>query len=242
MINLKKILLTSFLLFTTIYSKSATIESFFEKSDKFFSVYIVDGRVEYESLKYNSDLLNETLTIAATMDINTLDLNSYKAFWINTYNLLVIKGILNNYPMKSVQEIKGFFDNKSYQVANQDMTLKFIEKNMLRKVLKEPLLNFVLVCAANGCPPLINKAYMPEYIDEQLDNQTKISINNPNFIRINEKTKTIEVSEIFDWYKDDFLDNNGRIIDFINKYRKVKIDVNYKVSYYKYDWSLNSVK
>lgn len=242
MINLKKILLTSFLLFTTIYSKSATIESFFEKSDKFFSVYIVDGRVEYESLKYNSDLLNETLTIAATMDINTLDLNSYKAFWINTYNLLVIKGILNNYPLKSVQEIKGFFDNKSYQVANQDMTLKFIEKNMLRKVLKEPLLNFVLVCAANGCPPLINKAYMPEYIDEQLDNQTKISINNPNFIRINEKTKTIEVSEIFDWYKDDFLDNNGRIIDFINKYRKVKIDVNYKVSYYKYDWSLNSVK
>ena len=242
MINLKKILLTSFLLFTTIYSKSATIESFFEKSDKFFSVYIVDGRVEYESLKYNSDLLNETLTIAATMDINTLDLNSYKAFWINTYNLLVIKGILNNYPMKSVKEIKGFFDNKSYQVANQDMTLKFIEKNMLRKVLKEPLLNFVLVCAANGCPPLINKAYMPEYIDEQLDNQTKISINNPNFIRINEKTKTIEVSEIFDWYKDDFLDNNGRIIDFINKYRKVKIDVNYKVSYYKYDWSLNSVK
>ena len=122
------------------------------------------------------------------------------------------------------------------------MSLKYIEKNMLRKVMKDPLLNFVLVCAANGCPPLINKAYMPEYIEDQLENQTKISINNPNFIRINEKTKIIEVSEIFDWYKDDFLDNNARIIDFINKYRKEKLDESFTVAFYKYDWSLNAVK
>ena len=223
-------------------TNAAIIDSFFEKSDKFFKTYVTDGRVEYESLKYNSDLLNETLEIAATMDISSLDINHYKAFWINTYNLLVIKGILNNYPMKSVQDIKGFFDNKTYMVANQEMNLKFIEKNMLRKVMKNPLLNFVLVCAANGCPPLINKAYMPEYIDDQLDSQTKISINNPNFIRINDNNKTVEVSEIFDWYKDDFLDNNARIIDFINKYRKEKIDESYKVIFYKYDWSLNAVK
>ena len=137
-------------LFTTLLLKAATIESFFEKSDKFFKTYVTDGRVEYESLKYNSDLLNETLQLAATMDISSLDINHYKAFWINTYNLLVIKGILNNYPMTSVQDIKGFFDNKTYTVANQEMSLKFIEKNMLRKVMKDPLLNFVLVCAANS--------------------------------------------------------------------------------------------
>ena len=231
-----------FLFFFSIIAKAATTDTFFEKSDKFFKTYVTDGRVEYESLRYNSDLLNETLQIAATMDISSLDINHYKAFWINTYNLLVIKGILNNYPMKSVQEIKGFFDNKTYTVANQEMSLKYIEKNMLRKVMKDPLLNFVLVCAANGCPPLINKAYMPEYIEDQLENQTKISINNPNFIRINEKTKIIEVSEIFDWYKDDFLDNNARIIDFINKYRKEKLDESFTVAFYKYDWSLNAVK
>ena len=229
------------MLFST-FAKAATIETYFEKADNFFKNYVTDGRVEYESLKFNSDSLNETLKMAAVMDISTLNLNQYKAFWINTYNLLVIRGILDDYPMKSVQNIKGFFDRKTYLVAGQDMTLKFIEKNMLRKVMKDPLLNFVLVCAANGCPPLINRAYSPEYIDDQLASQAKISINNPNFIHINEKTKTIEVSEIFDWYKDDFLDNNARIIDFINKYRKDKIDETFVVSFYKYDWGLNAVK
>lgn len=240
--NLKKFYLLILILFFSTLAKAATISVFFEKADKFFSVYVVDGKVEYESLKYNADLLNETLAIAATMDINTLDLNSYKAFWINTYNLLVIRGILDKYPMKSVQEIKGFFDNTSYIVANQEMTLKFIEKNMLRKVMKDPLLNFVLVCAANGCPPLINKAYMPEYIDDQLENQTKISINNDNYIRIDNNSKTLRISEIFEWYKEDFVNKETRIVDFINKYRKDKIDESYVVEYYKYDWSLNNVK
>ncbi len=240
--NLKKIQLTFLLFLFSIFAKAATIETFFEKSDKFFNTFVINNKVDYLLIKNNPEQLDEVLQIAATMDISTLDINSYKAFWINTYNLLVIKGIVNKYPMKSVQEIKGFFDNTTYTVANQDMTLKIIEKNMLRKVLKDPFLNFVLVCAANGCPPLINKAYQPEYIDQQLEDQTKISINNSKFIRINKDTKTVEVSEIFDWYKEDFLDKNGRIIDFINKYRADKIDETYKIEFYKYDWTLNSVK
>ena len=238
----KKIQITILLVLFTVIAKANTIDIFFQKSNIFFSTFVVDGKVEYEALKYNSELLDETLQIASSININSLDINSYKAFWINIYNLQVIKGILNNYPMKSVQEIKGFFDNKTYTIANQEMTLQFIEKNLLRRVMKDPLLNFVLVCAANGCPPLLNKAYMADYVDEQLDNQTKISINNPNFVRVDNIKKTIEVSQLFDWYKEDFLDKNGRIIDFINKYRTEKIDESYTIGYYKYDWSLNSIK
>lgn len=238
----KKIQITILLVLFTIIAKANTIEIFFQKSDKFFSTFVVDGKVEYEALKYNSELLDETLQIASSININSLDTNSYKAFWINIYNLMVIKGILNNYPMKSVQEVKGFFDNKTYTIANQEMTLQFIEKNLLRRVMKDPLLNFVLVCAANGCPPLLNKAYTADFVDDQLENQTKISINNPNFVRVDNIKKTVEVSQLFDWYKEDFLDKNGRIIDFINKYRTEKIDESYTIGYYKYDWSLNSIK
>ena len=238
----KKIQITILLVLFTIIAKANTIEIFFQKSEKFFSTFVVDGKVEYEALKYNSELLDETLQIASSININSLDTNSYKAFWINIYNLMVIKGILNNYPMKSVQEVKGFFDNKTYTIANQEMTLQFIEKNLLRRVMKDPLLNFVLVCAANGCPPLLNKAYTADFVDDQLENQTKISINNPNFVRVDNIKKTVEVSQLFDWYKEDFLDKNGRIIDFINKYRTEKIDESYTIGYYKYDWSLNSIK
>ena len=94
----KKIQITILLVLFTIIAKANTIEIFFQKSDKFFSTFVVDGKVEYEALKYNSELLDETLQIASSININSLDTNSYKAFWINIYNLMVIKGILNNYP------------------------------------------------------------------------------------------------------------------------------------------------
>ena len=71
--------------------------------------------------------------------------------------------------------------------------------------------------------------------------RAKFSLNNPNFIRVNNATKTVEVSQIFEWYKEDFIDKEKKILDFINKYRDLKIDDSYSVAYYKYDWSLNKL-
>jgi hypothetical protein len=240
MTNNKKLFVSILLVLVSFTSKAESLEVFFAKSDTFFNTYVINDKVDYASLKSNSKLLDEVLLIAANMDLTNSTFNNYKAFWINTYNLLVIKGIVNKYPMKSVQEVKGFFDNNIYKVANQELTLKIIEKNILKLAIKDPFLNFVLVCGSNGCPPLINRAYMPYLIDKQLLDQTKKSINNPNFIKVNSTTKVVEVSEIFDWYKEDFVSNEGRIIDFINKYRDVKIDETYKIVFYKYDWSLNT--
>ena len=233
---------TLFLLLSTFLTNANTVEIFFQKSNVFFKTFVVDSKVDYNALKNNPQTLNEVLKIAAELDLTSLDSNSYKAFWINTYNLLVIKGIIANYPLNSVKEIKGFFDKKTYIVGGEELTLKKIEEKKIRKVLNDSFLNFVLVCAANGCPPLISEAYMPESIDTQLEFQTKKSINNPNFIRIDKKKKVVEISEIFDWYREEFINQDERIIDFINKYRAEKIDLSYTIQYYNYDWSLNNKK
>ena len=233
---------TLFLLLSAFLTNANTVEIFFQKSNVFFKTFVVDSKVDYNALKNNPQTLNEVLKIAAELDLTALDSNSYKAFWINTYNLLVIKGIIANYPLNSVKEIKGFFDKKTYIVGGEELTLKKIEEKKIRKVLNDSFLNFVLVCAANGCPPLISEAYMPESIDTQLEFQTKKSINNPNFIRIDKKKKVVEISEIFDWYREEFINQDERIIDFINKYRAEKIDLSYTIQYYNYDWSLNNKK
>jgi hypothetical protein len=48
----------------------------------------------------------------------------------------------------------------------------------------------------------------------------------------------VEISQIFSWFKGDFTEN-GNIIDYLNKYSKVKINPKAKISHLKYDWSLN---
>ena len=57
---------------------------------------------------------------------------------------------------------------------------------------------------------------------------------------MNIKKKRVEASEILKWYKEDFTLNGTSEIDFINTYRTEKIPDNYKLTYFTYNWSLNT--
>ena len=94
----------------------------------------------------------------------------------------------------------------------------------------------MLVCAGLGCPPIISQAYQPETLEAQLQKQTEIALNNPNFIKVN--GKKVQLSQIFEWYKEDFV-RAGTEIEFINRFRREAIVEKAKVSYYNYDWRLN---
>ncbi|MGK0175491.1 MAG: hypothetical protein ACI9AT_001878, partial [Ulvibacter sp.] len=67
--------------------------------------------------------------------------------------------------------------------------------------------------------------------------QTEIALNNPNFIKV--KGDKVQLSQIFEWYKSDFI-QDGSEIEYINRFRKEAIPKEAKVSYYNYDWGLNS--
>ncbi|NND80132.1 MAG: DUF547 domain-containing protein, partial [Maribacter sp.] len=118
------------------------------------------------------------------------------------------------------------------------ITLNDIEHKLLRAVFpNEPRFHFVLVCAGMGCPPIINKAYMPSTLTAQLELQTKLALNDPLFIQVN-KNK-VKISKIFEWYESDFTRNGKNLIDFINQFRKEKLPEKAKVSFYAYNWALN---
>lgn len=238
---MKKVTFLILFLISSIEIKAQNLNDFFKKSDLFFKTYVIADKVDYKTLKSNSKSLDDILQIAAEVDLNNESANNFKAFWVNAYNLIVIKGIVDKFPMESTIAVSGFFDKYAYKVAKQQVTLKDIEKNFLKATFKDPLLNFVLVCGAKGCPPLMDGAYLPDFLSVQLEQRAKKSINNNDFIKINDKTRVVEVSEIFDWYKEDFIDKEQKILAFINQYRQVKIDETYTVTYYKYDWSLNKL-
>ena len=229
------------ILFLTVIttSNAQDLTAFFLKTDVFLKKNVSSGKVDYHSIKSDAILLNEVLEIASKIDVSNETVNSQKAFWINAYNLTLIKAILNKYPVKSPLDISGLFDKGTYTIAGKKLTLNDIEKKMIREKYNDPRVHFVLVCGANGCPPIINNAYLPETLEEQLNKQAKLALNNPNFIKVNTASKKVELSQIFEWYKADFISKGKNEIDFINQYRDTKIDTKSKVSYYPYDWALN---
>ncbi len=218
---------------------SQNVELFFEKADSFFNSNVVNGKVDYASIHKDQLNLNELLSLAGHISVSKENASIYQAFWINAYNLAVIKGIIDHFPTKSPLNHTGFFDKASYKLGGKNITLNSIEHDLLRAEFKDARFHFVLVCGALGCPPLIDHAYFPGTLNDQLQQQTELAINGDYFITIDHKKKRIYGSEILKWYKEDFTSKGSKEIDFINAYRTEKIPDNYKLHYSNYNWNLN---
>ncbi|WP_258103815.1 DUF547 domain-containing protein [Marinoscillum sp. MHG1-6] len=232
---MKWLFIVGFMLSVTI----SPAQSFFEQADVFFTKYVDDGQVNYQLLKREPKMLNDLVREIRDHDISNKRVTQdyLKAFYINAYNILVIKQVVDRYPVSGPLTIDGFFSDFKHGVMGQEVTLDQLEKDLLYSRFPDPRLHFVLVCAAKGCPPLADFGYIPSSLEKMLTERTSYVLNLNWFIRVN--TGKVQVSEIFNWYKDDFIKSKGSVISFINQYRKDKINERSKVDYYTYDWSLN---
>lgn len=212
--------------------------SFQVEADKFFKQYVTNGSVDYRQLA-NNDAIDPLVATIASTDPASYSGNARKAYLINAYNVLVIKQVLENYPLQSVLDINGFFDAKKQNVGGRQLTLNQLEKDLLLKEFNDARLHFVLVCGALGCPPIIDEAYRADQLEAQLNRQTRLALNDDNFIRTN--GEKVELSQIFEWYAKDFGGSKANVLRFINDYRTGKLPVDSKVTYYAYDWSLNII-
>lgn len=214
-----------------------SLDEFFTIADQFFATHVADGKVDYAGIKSNRIILDQLDGMIGSADLSASDANTKTAFYINAYNILVIKSVVNKYPINKPTDVSGFFDAAKHQIAGEYLTLNDIENKKLRP---DPRVHFALVCAAKGCPKIINEAYKPSTVQAQLDRQTKRAMNDASFIKVDDAAKSVKVSQIFDWYKADFLKQPGaNALGFINQYRDVKIPADYSFGYYEYDWNLN---
>ena len=221
--------------FVAIQAQTSIFDSLLQKNvDK-------TGRVDYQSLKNNETLLDNYLAyIQNNEPTKEWSSNKKKAFWINTYNAYTIKIILNNYPLKSIRDIK--IDGKTawkipfVKVGQKRYTLDQIEHKILRKKFNDPRIHVGINCASVSCPRLWNFAFTEDNIASSLDNLMKEFINDTTRNKISKKN--VALSEIFNWFSKDFI-KNGTIINYLNTYAAIKISEKASIKYLTYDWSLN---
>ncbi len=238
-ILLKNITALSIVFLSICISINAQVNTteFTASADVFFRTFVKTDVVEYAKLK-NNPSLNSLIKAIEDMDLSAATANEEKAFYINAYNLLGINQVSKSYPVSSVKDITNFFDLK-HSIAGQTMSLNQIEHDFLFKKYPDPRLHFVLVCGAVSCPPITDFAYSPDKLEEQMDQQTKLAVNNPIII---EKSKSnLNVSQIFKWYQKDFGGSEEAVQNFINKYRRAKFPTGLKLKYQNYDWTLNDL-
>ena len=208
--------------------------------------YVKEGVVDYQGFKNEESKLDQYLKVLEKTDSSKLSRNEQFAFYINAYNAWTIKLILSGYPgVKSIKEFGSIFKSpwkkKLARIDGDVVTLDHIEHGILRPKYKDPRVHFAINCASKGCPPLRYEPYRGDVVDQQLDEMARAFINDPRRNRL--EGKTLYVSRIFKWFKEDF-DND--IVGFFQEYAqgdlKKELDSSreeIEVEYLSYDWSLN---
>lgn len=194
------------------------------------------GKVNYKGFKADKSKLEDYLkTLSSNAPEESWSKAEEMAFWINAYNAFTIKLIVDNYPLSSINKLHGGkpWDQKWIKIGGKTYSLNNIENDILRPKFKDARIHFAVNCAAKSCPPLLNAAWTASNLNSNLDAQAKKFINNSAFNKLSEKK--VEVSKIFDWYKEDF----GDLPAFLNKYASTKVGAKAKVVFLEYDWSLN---
>jgi hypothetical protein len=191
------------------------------------------------------------------------------AFLINAYNAFMIEKVLTRYPdLESVWDFGKLFGNpfrdRFFTLLGKPGSLDRIEHETLRVrgVYDEPRVHYAVNCASIGCPMLREEAYVAERLDAQLEEQARRFLADRSRNRYNPQRGALEVSRIFDWYREDWqsgyrgLTGAGQPVQSRRQYfaryaklladspaeQKLIEDGDASIGFLEYDWTLNDAK
>ena len=170
------------------------------------------------------------------------------AFLLNAYNAFTVEKILARYPdIRSIWDFGKFFGNpfkdQFFRLLGARTSLDGIEHGMLRKKYPDARIHYALNCASVGCPMLREEAYVAARLERQLDEQARRFLSDRSRNRV--RDGKLEVSRIFDWYREDFeprLRYFARHAAWLSEDRMAQQRVSdgaAALTFLDYDWSLN---
>lgn len=231
------------------FSQSRQIDSagLHRPFDILLRLYVEGDRVDYDhfaNMPEDVRRLSEYVDTLESQNLAGFTRDDSLAYWINLYNAATLELVLQHYPVKSIKDIDEPWERKVVEVSGKPLSLNEIENTIIRPQFKDARIHFALNCAAIGCPPLAKRAYIPDSLDAQLDAACRRALHDERWVQIGEKE--IKVSKIFEWYRQDFVDDSGSIREFIARYRPEDredlLDQNRELKFLNYNWKLNNVE
>lgn len=176
--------------------------------------------------------------------VTTLKPQVQLAYWINLYNAVTVRTVLEAYPVKSIRSIglAGPWGRDLVMVEGQSLSLNEIEHKIVRPVFQDPRVHYALNCAAYQCPNLARQPYRGADLDEQLEAAAEAYVNDPRGLTVKPDGDLV-LSKIYTWFQRDFGGSEAAVLEHLSQYAEgalfERIDAEPKIDGYVYDWSLN---
>ena len=210
------------------------------------------NRIAYGGVAGDRVELVAYLERLAAVPIREFARDEQAAFWINLYNALTVKVVLDHYPVRSIRDINispGLFSSgpwgrKLITVEGEAVSLDDIEHRILRPIWRDPRIHYALNCASVGCPNLAQTAYTAANLDTLLTQGARQFINHPRGALIEEDR--LKVSSIYIWFAEDFGRSDAGVIAHLSQYASSaltrRLAAVSRIADHDYDWSLNDLR
>jgi Protein of unknown function, DUF547. len=196
--------------------------------------------------------LDAYLAELAATPVSTLSRREQRAYWVNLYNALTVRVILDHYPVASIRDIDlspglfsaGPWDARLVTVEGVPLSLNDIEHRILRPIWGDPRLHYAVNCASLGCPNLQNEAFTAANSERLLDQGAVAYVNAPRGAQV--EAGQLRVSSIYVWFEEDFGGGDRGVIEHLKRYARpdlhARLNEIHSIAGHQYDWRLNDAE
>ncbi len=183
------------------------------------------------------------------VDVDRLARPEQFAYWVNLYNAVTMRLVLERYPVKSIRDISlrgGLFEvgpwgAKLVTVKGERLSLDDIEHRILRPLWRDPRIHYVVNCASVGCPDVPPAPLTGANSETVLDAAARAYINHRRGAEV--RDGRLAASSIYRWYREDFGGSEAGVLAHLRRYAAPALAAQLagisSVDRYRYDWALN---
>ena len=206
------------------------------------------GRTDFKRLATHREDIDYVVSVIANFGPNSNpeyfdSEDKILAYHINTYNALAMYGVIEEGIPKAFNSFfkrAGFFRFRKVTLDGDTTNLYDYENKVIRK-FDEPRIHFALNCMVKDCPRLPQVPFMAANLENQLEAAAKeFFAKEVHFFRNDDKSE-VWVSEILDFYTEDFAASGkaNDLIPYLNRYVAEQIPNDWRVKFIDYDWTIN---
>ena len=175
--------------------------------DTLLDLYVRDGLVYYRALKSDRSRLDGYVAALGRASLDGWSRDEQVAFWLSAYNALVLRTIIDRYPIRgtssqyppnSIRQIPGAFERITHQVAGRAVTLDGIERDLLAP-FNDPRVFVALGRGSVGGGRLRSEVFTGARLAEQLDEVVREFPQRHELLRVDTVARQVSVTPILSW-------------------------------------------